>query len=93
MQKKVRFYQASTSELYGKAKEIPQNENTPFNPVSPYATAKLYAYYIVNNYRNAYGLFACNGILFNHESKRRGENFVTKKIIDVSNMFEFEFVI
>jgi GDPmannose 4,6-dehydratase len=82
MQKKVRFYQASTSELYGKTTEIPQNENTPFNPVSPYATAKLYAYYIVNNYRDAYGLFACNGILFNHESKRRGENFVTKKIID-----------
>ena len=81
IQKKIRFYQASTSELYGKVKSTPQNENTPFNPISPYATAKLYAYYIVNNYRDAYGMFACNGILFNHESKRRGENFVTKKII------------
>ena len=82
IQKKTRFYQASTSELYGKVKEIPQNEKTPFNPLSPYATAKLYAYYIVTNYRDAYGLFACNGILFNHESRRRGDNFVTKKIIE-----------
>ena len=82
IQKKTRFYQASTSELYCKVKEIPQNEKTPFNPLSPYATAKLYAYYIVTNYRDAYGLFACNGILFNHESRRRGENFVTKKIIE-----------
>jgi len=82
IQKKTRFYQASTSELYGKVVETPQTEKTPFNPVSPYGTAKLYAYYIVKNYRDAYGLFACNGILFNHESPRRGENFVTKKIVD-----------
>lgn len=76
----TRFYQASTSELYGKAVETPQNENTPFYPRSPYAAAKLYAYWITVNYREAYGLFACNGILFNHESPRRGENFVTRKI-------------
>ncbi len=77
---KTKFYQASTSELFGKAKEIPQNENTPFYPRSPYAVAKLYAYWIAVNYREAYGIFACNGILFNHESPRRGETFVTRKI-------------
>jgi GDPmannose 4,6-dehydratase len=76
----ARFYQASTSELYGKAREIPQNEQTPFHPRSPYAVAKLYAYWIVRNYRESYGLHASNGILFNHESERRGENFVTRKI-------------
>ncbi|XKL64448.1 hypothetical protein PGB90_004534 [Kerria lacca] len=76
----IRFYQASTSELYGKVAEIPQTETTPFCPQSPYACAKLYAYWIVNNYRDAYNMFACNGILFNHESPRRGENFVTRKI-------------
>lgn len=79
---KVKFYQASTSELYGKVLEVPQNEKTPFNPVSPYASAKIYSYYIVKNYREGYNMFACNGILFNHESPRRGENFVTKKIVD-----------
>lgn len=77
---KVKFYQASSSELFGKAQEVPQTENTPFYPRSPYAAAKLYAYWIVKNYREAYGLFACNGILFNHESPRRGETFVTRKI-------------
>ena len=77
---KVKFYQASTSELFGKIIEIPQKETTPFYPRSPYAAAKLYAYWIVVNYREAYNLFACNGILFNHESPRRGENFVTRKI-------------
>jgi len=77
---KSKFYQASTSELYGKAQEIPQTENTPFCPRSPYAVAKLFAYWIVKNYREAYDLFACNGILFNHESERRGESFVTRKI-------------
>ncbi len=77
---KTRFYQASTSELFGRAQESPQNENTPFYPRSPYAVAKLYAYWITVNYREAYGIFACNGILFNHESPRRGENFVTRKI-------------
>jgi len=76
----ARFYQASTSELYGQAREIPQNEDTPFHPRSPYAVAKLYAYWIVRNYREAYGMHASNGILFNHESERRGENFVTRKI-------------
>lgn len=76
----TRFYQASTSELYGMAQDIPQNENTPFYPRSPYAVAKLYAYWIVVNYREAYNLFACNGILFNHESERRGKTFVTRKI-------------
>ncbi|XP_066256301.1 GDP-mannose 4,6 dehydratase [Euwallacea similis] len=75
-----KFYQASTSELYGDVKEIPQNEDTPFNPRSPYACAKLYAFWIVINYRDAYNMFACNGILFNHESPRRGETFVTKKV-------------
>lgn len=78
--KKTRFYQASTSELFGKVQEVPQRETTPFYPRSPYAVAKQYAYWIVINYREAYGLFASNGILFNHESERRGENFVTRKI-------------
>jgi len=77
---KVKFYQASTSELYGKVQEIPQKETTPFYPHSPYAVAKQYAYWIIVNYREAYNMFACNGILFNHESPRRGENFVTRKI-------------
>lgn len=80
LQKKVRFYQASTSELYGKVAEIPQTETTPFYPRSPYGVAKLYAYWITVNYREAYGIYACNGILFNHESPRRGETFVTRKI-------------
>ena len=80
MESKVRFYQASTSELFGKVQESPQNEKTPFYPRSPYAVAKLYAYWITINYREAYGIFACNGILFNHESPLRGENFVTRKI-------------
>lgn len=75
-----RFYQASTSELYGKVEEVPQNENTPFHPYSPYAVAKLYGYWIVREYREAYNMFACSGILFNHESERRGETFVTRKI-------------
>ena len=77
---KTRFYQASTSELYGKAVEFPQNEKTPFHPRSPYSVAKLYGYWIVVNYREAYRLFACNGVLFNHESPKRGETFVTRKI-------------
>ena len=77
---RTKFYQASTSELYGKVREVPQNENTPFYPRSPYGVAKLYAYWIIVNYREAYNLFACNGILFNHESPRRGETFVTRKI-------------
>ena len=80
LEKKTRFYQASTSELYGLVQEIPQRETTPFHPRSPYAVAKLYAYWICVNYREAYGLYACNGILFNHESPRRGETFVTRKI-------------
>jgi len=80
MEKKARFYQASTSELYGLVQEIPQRETTPFYPRSPYAVAKLYGYWIVVNYREAYGIYACNGILFNHESPRRGETFVTRKI-------------
>ncbi|RNI15805.1 GDP-mannose 4,6-dehydratase [Methanohalophilus sp. RSK] len=80
MEKKVKFYQASTSELYGKVQEIPQSETTPFYPRSPYAAAKLYAYWITINYREAYGMYACNGILFNHESPIRGETFVTRKI-------------
>jgi GDPmannose 4,6-dehydratase len=80
LSKTVRFYQASTSELYGKVQETPQRESTPFYPRSPYAVAKLYAYWITVNYREAYGLYACNGILFNHESYRRGEIFVTRKI-------------
>jgi GDPmannose 4,6-dehydratase len=80
LQDTTRFYQASTSELYGKVQEVPQSETTPFYPRSPYAVAKLYAYWITVNYREAYGLYACNGILFNHESPRRGETFVTRKI-------------
>lgn len=80
LEKKTRFYQASTSELYGLVQEIPQRETTPFYPRSPYAVAKLYAYWITVNYREAYGMYACNGILFNHESPRRGETFVTRKI-------------
>jgi len=80
MEKKTKFYQASTSELYGKVQETPQKETTPFYPRSPYAVAKLYAYWITINYREAYGIFAANGILFNHESPRRGETFVTRKI-------------
>jgi GDPmannose 4,6-dehydratase len=80
LEKKTRFYQASTSELYGLVQEIPQKESTPFYPRSPYAVAKLYAYWITVNYREAYGMYACNGVLFNHESPRRGETFVTRKI-------------
>ncbi|QDC47527.1 GDP-mannose 4,6-dehydratase [Candidatus Methylopumilus universalis] len=80
LEKKTRFYQASTSELYGLVQEIPQKESTPFYPRSPYAVAKMYAYWITVNYREAYGIYACNGILFNHESPRRGETFVTRKI-------------
>lgn len=80
LEKRCRFYQASTSELFGKVQEIPQTETTPFYPYSPYAVAKQYAYWIVKNYREAYGMFAVNGILFNHESERRGETFVTRKI-------------
>jgi GDPmannose 4,6-dehydratase len=80
LEKKTRFYQASTSELYGMVQEVPQKESTPFYPRSPYAVAKMYAYWITVNYREAYGIYACNGILFNHESPRRGETFVTRKI-------------
>jgi GDPmannose 4,6-dehydratase len=80
IEKKVRIYQASTSELYGKVQEIPQKETTPFYPRSPYGVAKLYGYWIVKNYRESYGMYACSGILFNHESPRRGETFVTRKI-------------
>ncbi|TLU65071.1 GDP-mannose 4,6-dehydratase [Thalassotalea litorea] len=80
LEKKTKFYQASTSELYGLVQEIPQKETTPFHPRSPYAVAKMYAYWITVNYREAYGMYACNGILFNHESPRRGETFVTRKI-------------
>lgn len=80
LEKKTRFYQASTSELYGLVQEIPQKETTPFYPRSPYAVAKMYAYWITVNYREAYGIYACNGILFNHESPRRGETFVTRKV-------------
>jgi GDPmannose 4,6-dehydratase len=80
LEKKTRFYQASTSELFGKVQEVPQKETTPFYPRSPYAVAKLYAYWITINYREAYGIYACNGILFNHESPTRGETFVTRKI-------------
>lgn len=89
LEKKTRFYQASTSELYGLVQEIPQKETTPFYPRSPYAVAKMYAYWITVNYREAYGIFACNGILFNHESPRRGETFVTRKITrGLSNIYE-----
>jgi GDPmannose 4,6-dehydratase len=80
LEKKVRFYQASTSELFGEVQEIPQTEETPFHPRSPYAVAKMYAHWITVNYRESYGMYACNGILFNHESPRRGETFVTRKI-------------
>lgn len=80
MDKSCRIYQASTSELFGKVEECPQSETTPFHPYSPYAVAKQYGYWIIKQYREAYGMFACNGILFNHESERRGENFVTRKI-------------
>ena len=80
LEKTCKIYQASTSELYGKVEEVPQNENTPFHPYSPYAVAKLYGFWIVKEYREAYGMFCCSGILFNHESERRGETFVTRKI-------------
>ena len=80
LEKKTRFYQASTSELFGMVQETPQKETTPFYPRSPYGVAKLYAYWITVNYREAYGMYACNGILFNHESPIRGETFVTRKI-------------
>ena len=80
LEKTCRIYQASTSELYGKVEEVPQNENTPFHPYSPYAVAKLYGYWIIREYREAYNMFCCSGILFNHESERRGETFVTRKI-------------
>jgi GDPmannose 4,6-dehydratase len=79
---KIKFYQAGTSEMYGKVLETPQNENTPFNPQSPYACAKVYSHFLVKNYRDSYNMFLCNGILFNHESERRGDNFVTQKIIN-----------
>lgn len=79
LDKKCRIYQASTSELYGKVEECPQNENTPFHPYSPYAVAKQYGFWIIKEYREAYNMFACNGILFNHESERRGENFVQER--------------
>lgn len=85
----TKFYEASTSELYGKVKEIPQNENTPFYPRSPYGVAKLYAHWIITNYREAYNLFACNGILFNHESPRRGETFVTRKITRAATRIKY----
>jgi GDPmannose 4,6-dehydratase len=90
MEEKVRFYQASTSELYGLAQETPQNETTPFYPRSPYGVAKLYAYWITRNYREAYGMFACNGILFNHESPVRGETFVTRKITRAAARIKLE---
>ena len=80
LEKHCKIYQASTSELYGKVEEVPQNENTPFHPYSPYAVAKLYGYWIIKEYREAYNMFCCSGILFNHESERRGETFVTRKI-------------
>ena len=80
LEKTCRMYQASTSELYGKVEEVPQNEETPFHPYSPYAVAKLYGFWIVKEYREAYGMYCCSGILFNHESERRGETFVTRKI-------------
>lgn len=87
--KKIRFYQAGTSEMYGSVLEIPQKETTPFNPQSPYACAKMYSHYLVKNYREGYNMFLCNGILFNHESPRRGENFVTMKIVNgVKKIYE-----
>ena len=82
---KVKFYQAGTSEMFGEVLEVPQSEKTPFNPRSPYASAKVYSHFITKNYRESYNIFACNGILFNHESSKRGENFVTKKIINYVN--------
>lgn len=85
LEKKTKIYQASTSELYGKVQEVPQSETTPFYPRSPYAVAKMYAYWITVNYREAYGMYACNGILFNHESPLRGETFVTRKITRVTS--------
>lgn len=89
--KRTRFYQAGTSEMFGAVLEKPQKESTPFNPQSPYACAKVYSHFLVNNYRDAYHLFACNGILFNHESKRRGENFVTMKVVNgVKKIVEHE---
>ncbi|MGV7220593.1 MAG: GDP-mannose 4,6-dehydratase [Nitrospinales bacterium] len=89
MKDSCRFYQASTSELFGNAKQVPQNEGTPFQPRSPYGAAKLYAHWITVNYREAYGLFACSGILFNHESPRRGENFVTRKVtLSIANILK-----
>jgi len=91
MVEKTKFYQASTSELYGMSQEVPQNENTPFYPRSPYAVAKLYGYWITVNYREAYNMYACNGILFNHESPVRGETFVTRKIN--VRLFEFQWVL
>jgi GDPmannose 4,6-dehydratase len=89
-QARIRFYQASTSELYGKVQEVPQRETTPFYPRSPYGVAKLYAYWIVKNYRESYGIFATNGILFNHESPRRGDDFVTKKITNAVKRIQSE---
>ena len=82
---KIKFYQAGTSEMYGKVLELPQNEETPFNPISPYAAAKVYAYYMTKIYREGYGLFSVNGILFNHESPRRGDNFLTMKVVKAVN--------
>ena len=90
LQKTTKFYQAGTSEMYGKVKEIPQKENTPFYPQSPYGCAKVYAHWITVNYREAYNIFACNGILFNHESPRRGETFVTKKIVSALTRIKFK---
>ena len=90
LEKKTRFYQASTSELFGKVQEVPQTEKTPFYPRSPYAAAKLYAYWITVNYREAYGIYACNGILFNHESPLRGETFVTRKITRALSRIKLE---
>ena len=81
LNKKTKFYQAGTSEMFGRVRKIPQNEKTEFYPQSPYGVAKLYAHWITKNYREAYNIYACNGILFNHESSRRGETFVTKKIV------------
>ena len=90
LEKKTKIYQASTSELYGKVQEIPQNESTPFYPRSPYGVAKLYAYWITKNYRESYGMFAVNGILFNHESERRGETFVSRKITLAASRISFD---
>ncbi len=89
LEKKTKFYQAGTSELYGNVQSIPQNEKTPFYPLSPYGVAKLYAHWITKNYREAYNIFGCNGILFNHESPRRGETFVTKKIVSALCKIKF----